>query len=37
MTGRERYAPDGTVLAEEIEELFRSDVVAMPSQYALSK
>ena len=29
--------PDGTVLAEEVEELLRSDVVAIPSQYAPSK
>jgi hypothetical protein len=29
--------PDGTVLAEEVEELLRSDVVAIPSQYVPSK
>lgn len=29
--------PDGTVLAEEVEELLGSDVVAIPSQYVPSK
>jgi hypothetical protein len=35
--GKWCYVPDGTVLAEEVEELLRSDVVAIPSQYAPSK